>query len=171
LHEYNSPVFVVKVSFFARDCPRSVFARRLLVNTFFCHYCTERHVISSTCRLKFPSCFPADKSYQWMWNGFKIRQCIVETKYFTLTAAISFRESDQQPPTVMFSRHRYKGRCLLGIVIVAGNFTVRVYYVLPDLSGLNCILSRAICLKFICLFSKIRFYSSEEHRSFISALN
>jgi type II secretory pathway component PulK len=36
-----------------------------------------------------------------------LKQNIVETRYFTLTAAISF-ESDQQPPTVMFSRHRYK---------------------------------------------------------------
>ena len=75
-----------------------------------------------------------------------------------------------QPPFRSKATNSLLPSCLAGIAI-SGNFTVRVYYVLPDLSGLNCILSRAICLKFICLFSKIRFYSSEGHRSFISALN
>ena len=34
----------------------------------------------------------------------KIRHCIFKTKYFALTAAISF-ESNLQPPTVMLSGH------------------------------------------------------------------
>jgi hypothetical protein len=75
-----------------------------------------------TSSLKFPSFFPADKSYQWMWKGVKIHHCIVKTKPFALTAAISV-ESNQQPPIVMLSGHRYKGKGLVSCIPYPSQFS------------------------------------------------